>query len=351
MMNEPTPTSYIKAIPVYGQTILSPMDGYSDLPFRGLCRQLGSAMSYTEFINAQDVISGHRRDLPPRLVYQEFERPVAFQLYDDDPQRILEAVHLLLPHNPDIIDINMGCSEKNISRRGAGAGLLRTPEKIAQIFSTLTKELDIPVTGKIRIGWDEENLNYLEVAHIIEDNGGSLVAVHGRTRMQAYRGEADWDPIAEIKQAVSIPVIGNGDVKTVADIARIQAHTGCDAVMIGRAAIGNPWIFSGLDREQVPPEMVQETLLDHLQRSLDFYGEERGLVLFRKHANRYLSPYRLPTDLRRRLLTAEQPEQFLALLDHIQIGASAAQIKLDDKSSNLINSNFVRTSTPRGEMK
>jgi nifR3 family TIM-barrel protein len=288
-------------------------------------------MSYTEFINANDVINGRRRHLPPRLVYQEFERPVAFQLYDDDPERILQAVRLLLPHTPDIIDINMGCSEKNISRRGAGAGLLRTPEKIAQIFSTLTKELEIPVTGKIRIGWDEDNLNYLEVARIIEDNGGALVAIHGRTRMQAYRGEANWDPIAEVKQAVSIPVIGNGDVKTAADIARIQAHTGCDAVMIGRAAIGNPWIFSGLDREQVSAEMVREIMLSHLQRSLDFYGEERGLVLFRKHANRYLTPYRLPTELRRQLLTAEQPEQFLAILDKIHMEAPKAPILLEEK--------------------
>jgi tRNA-dihydrouridine synthase B len=331
MMNEPTPTFHIDDIPIFGETILSPMDGYSDLPFRGLCRQLGSAMSYTEFINANDVIEGRRRNLPPRLVYEEFERPVAFQLYDDDPDRILQAVRLLIPHEPDIIDINMGCSEKKISGRGAGAGLLRTPEKIAAIFGALTAELDIPVTGKIRIGWDEETLNYLEIAHIIEDNGGALVAIHGRTRMQGYGGQADWDPIAEIKQAVSIPVIGNGDVKTAADIARMQAHTGCDAVMIGRAAIGNPWIFSGLDREQVSPGMVRETMLNHLNRSLDFYGLERGLVLFRKHASRYLSPYRLPNQLRKQLLTAEQPEQFLAILDQIQMETPESQILLEEK--------------------
>jgi nifR3 family TIM-barrel protein len=318
-MTTPAPTFTIGSIPVYGETILSPMDGYSDLPFRGLCRQLGSAMSYTEFINANDVLIGRKRHLPPRLVYQEFERPVAFQLYDEDPDRILGAVRLLLPHKPDIIDINMGCSEKKISARGAGAGLLRTPEKIAQIFSTLSSELEIPVTGKIRIGWDEDNLNYLEIAKIIEDNGGQLVAIHGRTRMQGYRGEANWDPIAEIKQAVSIPVIGNGDVKNTADIARMQAHTRCDAVMIGRAAIGNPWIFQGLNREQVTPEMVRETMLNHLARSLDFYGEERGLVLFRKHTTRYLSPYPLPNQIRRQLLTAEQPEQFIEILDQIEM--------------------------------
>jgi nifR3 family TIM-barrel protein len=329
-MNTDTPTFNIGSIPVGGETILSPMDGYSDLPFRGLCRQLGSAVSYSEFIHASDVLNGRGRHLPPRLVYEEFERPIAFQLYDDDPERILQAVRLLLPHSPDIIDINMGCSEKKISNRGAGAGLLRTPEKIAQIFSTLTRELEIPVTGKIRIGWDEDNLNYLEIAHIIEDNGGALVAIHGRTRMQGYNGKANWDPIAEVVQTVSIPVIGNGDVKTVADITRIKAHTGCDAVMIGRAAIGNPWIFSGLDRSQVTPESVRETMLNHLQRSLDFYGEERGLVLFRKHAARYLSPYRLPNKIRRQLLTAERPEQFLAILDQIQMEVPNPPISLEE---------------------
>lgn len=318
-MNTTTPTFHIGSLPVYGDKILSPMDGYSDLPFRGLSRQLGSAMSYSEFINANDVISGRRRHLPPRLQYEEFERPVAFQLYDDDPERILQAVRMLLPHNPDIIDINMGCSEKKISGRGAGAGLLRTPDKIAQIFSTLSGELDIPVTGKIRIGWDVDSLNYLEIAHIIEDNGGKLIAIHGRTRMQGYGGEANWDSIAEVKQAVSIPVIGNGDVKTAADISRIKAYTNCDAVMIGRAAIGNPWIFQGLDRQQVTPEMVHEVMLNHLVRSVDFYGEERGLVLFRKHAVRYLSPYPLPNQIRRQLLTAQLPEDFIAILEQIQL--------------------------------
>jgi len=307
---------FVGSIPIYGRTILSPMDGFSDLPFRSLARRLGSAMSYTEFVNAMDVVAG-RAYVDKRLTYSEEERPITFQIFDDEPERLLRAALMLRERNPDIIDINMGCSAKCVAGRGAGAGLLREPEKIAAIFSTLSKELDIPVTGKIRLGWDEENLNYLDVAKIIQDNGGQLLAVHGRTKQQAYRGEANWEAIAEIKAALSIPVIGNGDVRTVADIARIREFTGCDAVMIARAAIGNPWIFAGLDRDEVSPQQVRETMLAHLDAMLNFYGAERGLIQFRKHASKYISPYGLSDVQREQLLTSETVAQFTDLLDKL----------------------------------
>jgi nifR3 family TIM-barrel protein len=310
------PDFLIGDIPIFGETILSPMDGFSDLPFRGMCRRLGSAMSYTEFINAIDVINGHPH-LDQRLTYGEFERPVVFQLFDDDPDRLVEAAIRLMEREPDIIDVNMGCPSRAVARRGAGAGLLKDPKKIAVIFQKLTREMDIPITGKIRLGWDDDSQNYLEVARIIEDNGGQLVAVHGRTKEQNYSGEANWVAIAEIKQAVSIPVIGNGDVKTLADIDRMVNETGCDAVMIGRAAIGNPWIFAGLDRWEVPCNQVRETMLQHLDEMLDFYGEALGLVLFRKHVVQYISPYRLKHEHRTRLLRSETPQEFMELLDQI----------------------------------
>lgn len=310
------PTFWVKNIPVHGDLILSPMDGYSDLPFRNLARRLGSAMSYTEFINAIDVLFGHPH-LEQKLTYRESERPIVFQIFDDDPDRMVQAALKLRKRNPDIIDINMGCSARSVSGRGAGAGLLRTPEKIARIFSRLTRELDIPITGKIRLGWDDDSRNHLQTARIIEDNGGQLIAVHGRTKKQGYTGQADWDAIAEVRQAVKIPVIANGDVKTVADIDRIKAHTGCNAVMIARAAIGNPWIFSRLDRDQVPVETLRETMLFHLDSMLEFYGPERGLVLFRKYAARYLTPYGLEGDFRQTLMTSETPSQFTRLLDQV----------------------------------
>jgi len=314
----PQPSFYIGTLPIHGRKILSPMDGFSDQPFRSLVRRLGSALSYTEFVNAQDVLHGHPH-LHQRLAFLQTERPVAFQLFDDDPARILEAALKLQAYSPDIIDINMGCSVRCISGRGAGAGLLREPEKIAQIFRTLTHALDLPVTGKIRIGWDEDSLNHTEVAKIIEDNGGAAIAVHGRTKAQAYRGQANWDAIAEVKAAVAIPVIGNGDVRQVGDIGRMREHTGCDAVMIGRGAIGNPWIFAGLDRPEVTNEQVREMVLAHLDAMQNFYGTELGLVLFRKHAARYISPYGLTEPQRAQLLTSQTVEDFARILDALAL--------------------------------
>ncbi len=311
-----TPEFSIDSIPVYGDLILSPMAGFSDLPFRTICRELGSAMSYTEFINAQDILQGHRQ-LDQKTAYLPKERPVVYQIYDNDPERILEAALRLESRSPDIIDVNMGCSVKRVSGRGAGAGLLRSPEKIAHIFKLLNRNLEVPVTGKIRLGWDEDDRNYLQIARIIEENGGALVAVHGRTKAQGYGGMADWDAIAEIKQAVSIPVIGNGDVRTVADIENLKAYTGCNAVMIGRGAIGNPWIFSRLDREQITPDQVRETMLRHLERMLAFYDGDIGLVLFRKHLSRYLSPVPLTRTQRQQLFTCEQPDEFQDLLEMV----------------------------------
>jgi tRNA-dihydrouridine synthase B len=307
---------HVGSVAVYGDRILSPMDGFSDLPFRLMCRELGSAMSYTEFINALDVLQGNPH-IARKLEYLPEERPVVYQIFDNDPERLLETALRLQERGPDIIDINMGCSVNTVSGRGAGAGLLRSPEKIARIFNLLSHRLEVPVSGKIRLGWDDQERNYLDTARVIEENGGALIAVHGRTRAQGYGGQAEWEPIAEIKAVVSIPVIGNGDVRRVADIERMKAQTGCEAVMIGRGAIGNPWIFSGLERKDVPPDQVRHTMLRHLERMLSFYDGDYGLVLFRKHASRYLSPLPLTREQRVQLFTAERPEQFLGLLDAV----------------------------------
>ena len=309
-----TPSFYIEDIPVYGDLVLSPMAGFSDQPFRSLCRELGSAMSYTEFINAIDVVQRSPK-YAQKLAFLPAERPVVFQIFDNDPDRMLEAALNLQELGPDVIDINMGCSVRRVSGRGAGAGLLKTPLKIARIMRRLSQALEVPVTAKIRLGWDDSCRNYSLVARIIEESGGALIAVHGRTRAQGYRGKADWNAIAQVKDVVSIPVIGNGDVRSVADIEGLKRHTRCDAVMIGRGAVGNPWIFSYRDRAEVPLDQVRETMLDHLGRMLSFYGDERGLVLFRKHLSRYLSPYPLTKEVRQRLLTAERREDFISLLD------------------------------------
>jgi nifR3 family TIM-barrel protein len=247
-------------------------------------------MVVTEFINALDVVQKNPR-YPKRTRFSPEQRPVSLQILGNTPERMLTAaIELVRDVQPDIIDINLGCQSSNVTSRGAGAALLREPEKIAKIFSLMTREFDLPVTGKIRLGWDEDSLNYLEIAKTIQDNGGAMVAVHGRTRKQAYRGEARWEPIREVKEALQIPVIGNGDVKTTADIERIKQQTGCDAVMIGRVTVENPWIFSRLNRDEVSPQVVEQTALEHFDMMLDFYGE-RGVITFRKHLKAYLKPY------------------------------------------------------------
>lgn len=305
MTNQPTFT--IGDVPIFGDLILAPMDGITDQPFRGLCRKLGSALSVTEFINALDVLQDHPR-YPHRLAFKPFHRPLSLQMLGDEPEQILNAAFQIVPEvKPDIIDINLGCQSKNVTSRGAGAALMRTPEIIAAIFHQMTRHFDIPITGKIRLGWDNEQLNYLEVAKIIQDNGGAMVAVHGRTRKQAYRGRARWEPIREIKNALQIPVIGNGDVRTTADIDDIKQMTGCDAVMIGRAAVGNPWIFSYMDRKEVPVALARETILTHFGDMLEFYGE-RGVITFRKYIKAYLKPYNLPRETLLALLTSKDPQ-------------------------------------------
>jgi nifR3 family TIM-barrel protein len=310
------PVFFIHNIPVYGDAILAPMDGYSDWPFRSLCRSLGSAMSYTEFIKAEEIVHSFRR-VKAKLTYEESERPVVFQIYGHDPAVMLEAALIAQDLGPDIIDINMGCPAKSVAHRGCGVGLMRAPQKVGQIFQALTSRLRIPVTGKMRLGWDD-CLNYREIARIAEDNGAALIAIHGRTKQQGYGGQADWNAIAEVKSLVKIPVIGNGDVTRVEDIQRMKKLTGCDAVMIGRGAIANPWIFSRLDREQVSPEQIRATMRRHLEKNVAFYGEEDGERLFRKHAMQYLGLHRLDREARKAILRKHPAGEFAGILDQIQ---------------------------------
>jgi nifR3 family TIM-barrel protein len=308
-----TPSFHIGPIPIYGRRILAPMDGFSDLPFRTLCRRFGSAMSYTSFVNAAAILAGAPQ-AKAALAFDPAERPVTVQIFDDSESRLLAAALRLMELRPDILDVNMGCSSRCVAGRGAGAGLLRDPAKIGRIVGELARALPIPITAKIRLGWDDDSRNYLEVARAIEDNGGALIAVHGRTKVQGYTGEADWAPIGEIKAAVAIPVLGNGDIASAQDAGRLRRRTGCDAVMIGRAAMGNPWIFlpdpgPPLDAAQVLPVVVE-----HLRGMAALYGDERGVVLFRKHLARYLDHLAFGEGTRREFLTASRASDLLPLL-------------------------------------
>jgi len=315
-MNEnTTPNFYIRDVPIYGDSILAPMDGYSDWPFRSICRALGSAMSYTEFVKVEKILS-RSKEPAKRLYFEEAERPITFQIYGDDPDLILKAALKIRPLNPDIIDINMGCPAKSIADRDAGVGIMPTPAQVARTFQLLASNLDIPITGKSRLGWDT-NKNYQLIARVVEENGGSLIAIHGRTKEQRYSGNANWDAVAEVKSNLKIPVIGSGDVRSVDDIQRMKQHTNCDAVMIGRGAIANPWIFAGLDREQVPPDQVQQTVREHLNKSIQFYGKEDGQRLFRKYAVQYLLLKTLDREARKEILKERPAGEFLEMLEQI----------------------------------
>jgi tRNA-dihydrouridine synthase B len=323
-----SPLFHIRDLPIYGDALLAPMDGYSDWPFRSICRGLGSAMSYTEFVDVQKILSRSKQPAK-KFYFEESERPIAFQLYGDDPDEILEAALKVQELRPDIIDINMGCPAKTVARRGAGVGMMRSPLKIARTFRKLTAALKIPVTGKIRLGWDDFR-SYRLIARIVEENGGALIALHARTKEQRYAGQANWDAIAEVKSLVKIPVIGNGDVRTVADIARMKEYTNCDAVMIGRGAVANPWIFAGLDREQVPPEEVQSVVHEHLKRNVQFYGEADGRRLFRKHAIQYLMMQSLSRETRKQILRERPAEEFMTFISQIYAAAQDAEAPIGD---------------------
>lgn len=311
-MAEPiTPSFWIKDIPVTGRFILAPMDGYSDSPMRRISKSFGSALCISEFLNAIDITHGHPH-FKTQSYFDETERPFIYQIYDDQPERFLEAAVVMEKRQPDAIDINLGCSAKNVSNRGAGAGLLRSPEKIKQIASSLVRTLSVPITAKIRLGWDDHSQNYLDIARLLEDCGISLITVHARTRKQEFTGQARWHAIAEVKQAVKIPVIGNGDIGSWQDGQKLMAETGCDAVMIGRAAIGNPWIFSASDRKLVSDEKLFSVLSRHLNLMVDLYGGNIAVPMFRKHLIRYLYEHPTTPDIRRHLFNIENPDFLLS---------------------------------------
>ncbi len=280
------------------------MAGFSDLPFRVICREMGSAVSYTPCITDVAVAFGGAKT--ERLAeFTDCERPVAVQLLGADERTLLAAAERVMAQQPDLVDLNMGCPARRVTSGGRGAALLREPERVRRLARLLVERLDVPVTGKIRLGWDASSRNYLQIARILADSGLSAIAVHGRTRAQQYSGTADWQAIAEVKAAVQVPVIGNGDVRTPEDIDRMRRVTGCDAVMVGRGAIGNPWLFSGRALPDVSFTERLRLIRRHAQAMSDYYGEALGVVLFRKHVVRYVQGLRDATSVRPNLLAAE----------------------------------------------
>ncbi len=307
---------YIGDIPIHGRLILAPMDGLSDASFRRITRQLGSAYSVSEFINTLDFMYSkvYQRK---RLFFYEDERPFVAQILDNDPGRMAEnAAYIQERFQPDMIDINLGCPARTVSGRGAGCALMKSPELVKQIFEQVCKTVTIPVTAKIRLGWDDDLMNYLEIAEIAVERGAKAIAMHARTKKMAFGKTVRWEHIATLKKAMPVPVIGNGDVRSVADARRMIEETGCDAVMIGRAAKANPWVFSWRDREEVSVDEVFYLARYQLRQMLEL-NPENAIMPFRKYLKAYLEPYQLPKDEMRALLTTGNAETLFALIDEV----------------------------------
>ncbi len=275
---------------LHNNLFLAPMAGVTDRPFRSLCRRLGAGMAVSEMVSCNSLLWGSEKT-QRRADHAGEDEPRAVQIVGSDPAMMAEAARHNVARGAQIIDINMGCPAKKICNVAAGSALLRDEALVSRILTAVVAAVGVPVTLKIRTGWDRANRNGVRVARIAEECGIQALAVHGRTRADAFLGEAEYDTIAAIKQAVRIPVIANGDIDSPQKAAQALRHTGADGVMIGRAAQGNPWIFREIGHylatgEQLPPVPVTEirdTLLEHLDNLYAFYGEPRGVRVARKH--------------------------------------------------------------------
>ena len=277
-----------------GCVVLAPLAGVTDSSFRSLCRSMGAAIVFTEMISADGLLQKNVQTLD-YLFFRDNERPIGFQLFGSDPHTMAKAVEIVEPFQPDFIDLNFGCPVKKVVTRGAGAALLKDIKLLRKITEQVVRISTIPVFAKIRKGWDEQHINALEVAAILEQCGVKVITIHPRTQVQGYRGHSDWQTIKMLKNSVSIPVIGNGDVRSAEDAKRMIDETGCDLVMIGRGCLGNPWIFRETNyfiksgKNLSPPTLGEKlnVIFSHLEDIISIKGEKRGLHEVRKHLGWY----------------------------------------------------------------
>lgn len=305
--------------------ILAPMAGVTDLPFRLLCKEQGAGLLCMEMVSAKAILYKNK-NTEELLTIDPRENPVSLQLFGSDPDIISEIAKQMEDRPFDILDINMGCPVPKVVNNGDGSALMKNPKLAGEIIEKTVRAIKKPVTVKIRKGFDDDHVNAVEMAHIAEESGAAAVAVHGRTREQFYSGKADWDIIRQVKERVSIPVIGNGDLLTAEDVIAMEKQTGCDGFMIARGAEGNPWIFRQIlhyfeTGEQLPkPDFSEmtEMLLRHAKMQLEFKGEYIGIREIRKHAAWYTAGYKNSSRLRGRINEVENYEQLEALFREVQ---------------------------------
>ena len=307
--------------------LLAPMEDVSDPPFRALCKENGADVVYTEFISSEGLIRDAAKSVIKLDIYEK-ERPVGIQIFGADKEAMLKSVEIVERTKPDIIDINFGCPVKKVVSKGAGAGILKDIDLMVSLTEAMVKHTDLPVTVKTRLGWDHDSIKIVEVAERLQDVGCQAISIHGRTRAQMYKGQADWAPIAEVKNnpRMHIPVFGNGDVNTPERAVEMRDRFGLDGAMIGRASIGYPWFFNEVKHffktgEHLPAPDISERVdvaKRHLQMSVDWKGEKLGILETRRHYTNYFRGIPNFKPYRKTLVTSDNLNEIYDTLDTIK---------------------------------
>ena len=306
---------------------LAPMEDVTDASFRYICKEYGADMMYTEFVSSDGLVHNAQKSFKKMEVF-DYERPIGIQIYGHIPEAMVEAAKFAEEQHPELIDINFGCPVNKIAKRGAGSGMMRFPDLMVEITEKVVKAVNLPVTVKTRLGWDEDSLIIVELAERLQDAGIQALTIHGRTRCQMYKGEADWTLIGKVKEnpRMKIPIIGNGDVVDEKSAKEKFDRYGVDAIMIGRATYGHPWIFREIRHyldtgEMLPPMSVAdkvELAKRHFLKSIEVKGERRGVFEMRRHLSCYFKSLFNFKETRMKLVTETDPQKVLELLDYVK---------------------------------
>ena len=317
--------------------LLAPMEDVSDPPFRALCKEQGADVMYTEFISSEELIRDAAKSMMKLDIYEK-ERPIGIQIFGANLDSMLQAVDIVEKTNPDIIDINYGCPVKKVVCKGAGAGILKDIPKMVSLTKAIVERTKLPVTVKTRLGWDHDSIQIVDVAERLQDVGAQAISIHGRTRAQMYKGDANWHPIAAVKnnQRMHIPVFGNGDVDTPEKAMMMRDEFGLDGAMVGRASIGNPWFFGQVKhyfktKEHLPPPTIKdrvEMARRHLQMAIDWKGDKLGVFETRRHYTNYFKGIPHFKEYRLQMVTLDKASEVFEVFDRVASNFQEAEVSI-----------------------